>query len=173
MIIYFINKSFMTKKTLILTVIFFSAGLTIVKDHQIILNLFKGNQILSKYLLDYLNKKENINIVNIIIFNSPILIGLFFYNSNVLIKSNILYLNITILGIFLLLCSPSYAYFFRLTYYCYPMQILLVPMVVSKFRQQILIKILYVTYGIIYFVHGVYISGLNNIIPYQCILGGF
>ncbi len=168
-ILLFFRKDFFSTKRILPVLGGLFLVLLLISNLNILNSLFTSVTWLNKFIV-YLSADE-INSLKILISNSPLLIGGFWYKNLYQCKEKkcvnmILINNISLLFIVLILISPFIGNAYRLFYYCYAPMMLSIPAVCWKFRPSFIIQIGYVFYGLIIFVSNVYVNGMNDIIPY-------
>lgn len=153
-----------SKKTivLILTII---ASLFLIQKISIIISIFPFLQKYSKYI----NTDNDFKLINNLIMKCPIFLGPIVWS--ILKKDDNHFspfaINSAMLCILFLIYSKYFSYFYRLLYYLYGMQIIMIEKICECFKPRLIIKWIYVIYGIYYFYSSTYLSGGNGIIPYQ------
>ena len=152
-------------KKMIILILGILVSLLIIQKINTIISIFP---FLQKYST-YINGDNNFNLVKNLITKCPVFLGPIVWS--ILKKDDNMFspfaVNSSILCILFLIYSVYFSYFYRLLYYLYGIQIIMIEHVCERFRPKICIKLIYVFYGICYFYFSVFISKSNGIIPYQ------
>lgn len=165
----FLNHSLFSKRYFLISINILIVVLMICNCKSILELILSNNIFLRKYL-DFVNKEQSFNLFKNLIFKFPLYYGVFFYKKLYKEGCNKLYINIALMHIFIMTISPTLPWLFRLSYFMFNGEAILLYQMGSHFKYRKFYDILIYLYAIVSFSWET-LSGNNSIVPYISFLG--